>query len=152
MSDEGVSALRPRGVPWWGARVRRGLTRPSAWLELGRFAIVGGSGYVVNLAVFSAALGLGAHYRAAATLAFLVAVANNFFWHRRWTFAVRHGRRTRQGARFLTLSVAGFLFSLGVLSLLAGALDVPEVPAQAAAIVAWTPLSFIGNRLWTFEL
>jgi len=152
VSEEGVAALGSRDVPWWGARVGRGFKRLSAWLELGRFAVVGGSGYVVNLAVFSAAIAAGAHYTVAATAAFLVAVANNFHWHRRWTFAVRHGRRTRQGARFLTLSVAGFLFSLGVLSLLAGALGVPEVPAQAAAIVTWTPLNFIGNRLWTFEL
>jgi dolichol-phosphate mannosyltransferase len=132
--------------------VRRSLTRLSAWLELGRFAIVGGSGYIVNLAVFTVAVSAGAHYRVAATVAFLVAVGNNFFWHRRWTFAVRGGRRRRQGARFLTLSVAGFLVSLGVLSLLAGGLGVPEVPAQAVAIVAWTPLSFLCNRFWTFEL
>jgi dolichol-phosphate mannosyltransferase len=129
------------------------MRRPHNWLQLFKFCLVGGSGYVVNLAVFTVAVwAFGLHHLVAATLAFCVAVANNFLWHRHWTFAVRHGRRRRQGARFLTLSVLGFLVSLAVLSVLAGVLGVPELPAQAAAIVTWTPVSFVANRLWTFEL
>ena len=30
-------------------------------------------------------------------------------------------------------------------------LGVAEVPAQAIAIVAATPLNFIGNKLWSFR-
>ncbi len=99
---------------------------------------------------FAAVFDFGAHYAVAATAAFLVAVTNIFVWHRRWTFSVRHGRRTRQGARFLTVSVAGYLFALGVLTILAGPAGLPEVPAQAAAIVTWLPFGFAGNGLWTF--
>ena len=31
------------------------------------------------------------------------------------------------------------------------ALGVSEVPAQAVAIAAATPLNFIGNKLWSFR-
>ena len=34
------------------ARVRQGLRQPHNWVQLSKFFAVGGSGYVVNLAVF----------------------------------------------------------------------------------------------------
>ena len=132
-------------------RVRLGLRKPAAWLQLVRFALVGSSGYVVNLAVFAALVrGTGADYRLGATGAFLVAVANNFVWNRRWTFRARGGRRRHQAARFLTVSVAAFLVGLGLLHAFVAGAGMDEVPAQALAIVLATPLSFVGNKLWSF--
>ena len=132
-------------------RVHAGLRRPANWLQLVRFGLVGASGYVVNLAVFTLLVhAAGVHYRAAALGAFLVAVANNFLWNRRWTFRARDGHAGFQAARFLTVSVAAFAFNLLMLELLIGLLDAPEVPAQALAILAATPLSFLGNKLWSF--
>jgi putative flippase GtrA len=132
-------------------RVRRGLRQPRSWLQLARFATVGASGYVVNLATFALLVtSTGVHYRVAAVGAFLVAVTNNFFWNRRWTFRIGHGRRSRQAMRFGVVSMAAFLFNLAVLSALVDGLGVAELPAQAIAIVVATPLSFIGNKLWTF--
>ena len=132
-------------------RVGAGLRRPANWLQLVRFALVGASGYVVNLAVFALLVhGAGLHYLLAATGAFLVAVANNFLWNRRWTFAAAGGHAGSQAARFLTVSVMAFAFNLAVLELLAGTARMPEVPAQATAVIAATPLSFVGNKLWSF--
>lgn len=132
-------------------RVRAGLSQPHNWLQLVRFAAVGGSGYVVNLATFALLVhAANLDYRLAATGAFLVAVTNNFLWNRRWTFRARAGHRNTQAARFLTVSVVAFGFNLAILWLLHGHLGVAEVPAQAVAIVAATPLSFIGNKLWSF--
>lgn len=132
-------------------RVRAGLRKPHNWLQLIRFAAVGASGYVVNLATFTVLVhAFGLDYRLAATGAFLVAVTNNFWWNRRWTFQARAGHRGWQAARFLTVSLLAFGFNLLFLWLLVERLGVPEVPAQAAAIVAATPLSFVGNKLWSF--
>ncbi len=133
------------------ARVGHGLRHRANWLQLVRFATVGASGYAVNLAVFATLLhGFGAHYRLAATGAFVVAVANNFLWNRHWTFRARHGHAGFQAMRFLAVSLGAFAFNLLVLELLVAGLDAPEVPAQAVAIVAATPLSFLGNKLWSF--
>lgn len=132
-------------------RVRSAARRPAAWWQLVRFALVGASGYVVNLAVFALALeGAGVPYPAAATLAFLVAVSNNFLWHRRWTFRAGDTQARHQVTRFLTVSVAAFAGGLLLLAALVELLGVAEVPAQAVAIVAVTPLSFVANKLWTF--
>jgi putative flippase GtrA len=132
-------------------RVRHGLRRTHNWFQLVRFACVGASGYVVNLAVFATAVHVaGLDYRLAATVAFLVAVTNNFVWNRQWTFRAHDGHAGFQAARFFTVSVAAFFFNLLALQLLVGTAGLPEVPAQAIAIVVATPVSFAGNKLWSF--
>ena len=130
----------------------RALRDPRHWYQLLRFCAVGGSGYVVNLAVFSVFIGFGTGHREAAVAAFLVAVTNNFFWNRRWTFADQRGRHAGfQALRFVAVSLVAFFFSLLLLELLISVGNVPELAAQAIAIVAATPLSFVGNRLWSFR-
>ena len=84
-------------------------------------------------------------------LAFLVSVANNFWWNRHWTFDARDGHAGFQAARFFNVSAVAFLFSYGVLLLLVEDADLPKVLAQAIAIVTATPLSFLGQKLWSFR-
>ena len=133
-------------------RVRTALRHPANWLQLIRFGAVGASGYIVNLAVFSAAVhGAGFSYGAAATMAFVVALANNFVWNRAWTFRAGDGHAGFQAARFVVVSLVAFGFSLVLLFTLVELAGVQKVPAQAIAIVAATPLSFLGNKLWSFK-
>src|ERR671922_780530 len=134
-------------------RVRSGLRRPHNWVQLVKFCLVGGSGYVVNLSTFAICVELlGIHHLVAATAAFVVAVTNNFWWNRHWTFRAHRGRATFQAARFFAVSVAAFLFAAGVLELLVSVVGVPALPAQALSIVAATPLNFIGNKMWSFAI
>jgi putative flippase GtrA len=133
------------------ARVREGLTRRANWLALVRFSLVGASGYAINIAVFALCVhGFGVEYHVAATIAFAVAVSNNFAWNRRWTFDARDGHAGFQAARFLVVSLVGFGLSLAVLELLVAGAGAPKVPAQALAIAVVTPFSFLGNKLWSF--
>jgi putative flippase GtrA len=107
---------------------------------------------VVNLAVFQLAYASGAGHVAAATVAFLVAVATNFALNRRWTFA--HAATTRkrvQAPRFLAVSVAAFSVGLGILEVLVEVGNVPALAAQACSILVATPLNFAGQKLWSFR-
>jgi putative flippase GtrA len=134
-------------------RVRAGLRRPHNWLQLMKFCGVGASGYVVNLCVFTVCVEVfDLHHLIAATAAFAVAVTNNFWWNRHWTFRARGGHAGFQAARFFTVSVAAFLFAAAVLELLVSVVGVAEVPAQAISIVVATPLNFIGNKMWSFRI
>jgi putative flippase GtrA len=134
-------------------RVRAGLRKPHNWVQLVKFCAVGASGYVVNLTVFAVCVeGFDLHHLAAATVAFVVAVLNNFWWNRHWTFRARSGHAGFQAARFFTVSVAAFLFAASILELLVSVAELPELPAQAISIVAATPLNFIGNKMWSFAL
>jgi len=115
-------------------------------------ALVGASGYIVNLAVFALCVHvLGIDYRVAAAIAFLAAVTNNFIWNRQWTFRAHDGHAGFQAARFFVVSLLAFGFNLLVLELLVSSAGMAEVPAQAIAIAAATPLNFVGNKLWSFR-
>ncbi|HEY7121397.1 MAG TPA: GtrA family protein [Solirubrobacterales bacterium] len=132
-------------------RVGRGTLKPGNWIQLLQFGLVGGSGYVVNLAVFAVLNGpLSIHYIAAAILAFCVAVTNNFWWNRHWTFDAKHGHAGFQAARFFTVSVLALVINLIALKLLVNG-GVTELPAQAIAVAIAMPFNFIGNKLWTFD-
>src|SRR5919201_2197210 len=146
-TDEGVAAAPMRAH----VRLRHGLRKPHNWVQLGKFCAVGGTGYAINIGVFALlAVPLHVHHLVAATLAFLVAVLNNFWWNRHWTFAARDGHAGFQAMRFFTVSVLAFLFSLGLLELLIGGFGAPKVAAQAISIAAATPLNFLGNKMWSF--
>jgi putative flippase GtrA len=132
-------------------RFRDGVRQTQNWIQLVRFAAVGASGYVVNLAVFAACVHLiGIDYRLASVAAFIVSVANNFWLNRHWTFDAREQHPAHQGARFFAVSLVVFGFTYAILVALVGA-GMVKVLAQAIAIVTGTPLSFIGQKLWSFR-
>jgi putative flippase GtrA len=133
-------------------RVRHGLRKPANWVQLGKFLLVGLSGYIVNLAVFTFSLEvLSVHHVAAATIAFGVAVMNNFWWNRHWTFAAGDGHAGFQAARFFTVSVTAFLCQVAILELLVTGPDMAKVLAQAISLALATPVNFVGNKMWSFR-
>jgi dolichol-phosphate mannosyltransferase len=150
---EELDLVVTRGPHPMHVRVRAGLRKSKNWRQLAKFCIVGGSGYVVNLCVFALCVGpFGTHHLLAATIAFVAGVTNNFWWNRHWTFRAKAGRADSQASRFFAVSVVAFLFALAVLELLVSVMDMAELPAQAIAIVAATPLNFVGNKMWSFAI
>jgi dolichol-phosphate mannosyltransferase len=134
-------------------RLLDGMRRPANWIQLMRFGLVGASGFVVNLAVYALCVhALGVPYQGAAVLAWLVAVTNNFLVNRHWTFDATAGRIHFQAIRFFLVSLVAFGFNLLLLTLFVETAGMAKVPAQAIAVVASTPLNFIGNKLWSFRV
>jgi putative flippase GtrA len=132
-------------------RLCAGLGRTHNWLQLVRFGAVGATGYVVNLAVFAACVHLiGIDYHLSAVIAWAVSVLNNFWLNRHWTFDAKQDHPVRQAVRFFAVSLVAFGFTYVVLVLLVDA-GLMKVAAQAIAIAAGTPLSFIGQKLWSFR-
>jgi putative flippase GtrA len=148
-------APEPAPLPGVMRRIGLGTRRPENWLQLVRFATVGGTGYVINLLVFALLTELLAvHHFAAAVCAFVVAVTNNFLLNRVWTFRSQGARDHHAGfqaARFFTVSLAGLGVNLVILALLVDLAGMRELPAQAIAVAAATPVNFIGNKMWTFR-
>ena len=133
------------------ARTRGALGRRHNWFQLAKFCAVGASGYVVNLVVYTLLLkGAGLHYLGAAVGSFFVAVSNNYWWNRHWTFRSDRGHFAYQGMRFLVVSLFALAANLVVLRVLV-ALGLGKILAQAIAIVLVTPINFVGNKLWSFR-
>ena len=80
-------------------RIGAAARRPDSWWQLCKFGLVGASGYLINLAVFSVLSGsFGLHHLLAAVGAFCVALANNFLWNRHWTFEPGDGASRLPGS------------------------------------------------------
>jgi putative flippase GtrA len=135
------------------ARVRHGVRKPHNWLQLFRFGAVGASGYVVNLAVFALCVhALALDYRLAFVVAFVISVANNFWWNRHWTFGAKGSHQILvQGTRFFAVSMLAQGFAYVLLVALVSGPGLAKVVAQAIAVAAATPLSFLGQKLWSFR-
>jgi putative flippase GtrA len=131
------------------ARASQALRSPHNWIQLAKFGAVGAVGYVVNLAVYAALLGIGAHK--AAVVSFVVSAANNYWWNRHWTFANQRGHFAYQGARFFAVSVVALGVNQLWLLVFLDWLGWGKITSQAVAIVLVTPLNFIGNKLWSFR-
>jgi putative flippase GtrA len=141
------AAVRARGH---ARRFHLAARRPANWMEVLRYCVVGGTGYVVNLVAFLIA-DRSMTYTLAFSLAFVLAATSNFVWNRVWTFRVRHGVPHHQYVRFLTVSAMALCLDLAVLRALVEAGGMAKVSAAALAILVATPVSFLGNKLWTFQ-
>jgi putative flippase GtrA len=134
-------------------RLRLGVRRTHNWLQLLRFAAVGASGYLVNLAVFAACVHLfSIDYRVSSAIAFVVSVVNNFWFNRHWTFSAKEAHPMHQGLKFFAVSLVAYGFTYVVLVALVDGTGMMKVLAQAIAVAAAMPLSFIGQKLWSFKV
>jgi putative flippase GtrA len=146
-----------RGRQWWATLEAFLATSPRLRRFSGgflRYAVVGASGVLVNLAAFTGAAALTGMappwvFMASGT-AFGVALAWNFTWNFRWTFA---GRRSRPLVVHLGLYAILQLVSLGVsLAVLAAviALGGSALIGQLAGVLASSVWGFAANARWNF--
>jgi dolichol-phosphate mannosyltransferase len=133
------------------SRVNRALRKRQNWEQLVKFCVVGATGYVVNLAVYTLLVRRAhIHYIPAAAASFAVAVTNNYTWNRLWTFSHQRGHVAYQGLRFLVVSVVTLGANIALLRLFVH-LGLDKITSQAIAVVLVTPLNFVGNKLWSFR-
>ena len=127
-----------------------------------KFALIGGIGTIINLAIFWALLEMGnVEYHVAAAIAFVVADTNNFIWNRWWTFRSKEKPATRY-VQFLVISLIGLGLNQAFLTVLVdhvmpgiGVLrdraSFYKVVSQAIAIFIVSLYNFAANSLWTFR-
>jgi dolichol-phosphate mannosyltransferase len=143
-----VAERPPIGRLWHGMR------KPANWVQLIQFGVVGASGFIVNSIVYIFLLRkVGMHYLPSAFFAFCVAVLNNFTWNRLWTF--KHKKDSShaafQAARFLCVSTVAFACNALLLTLFIEEFAMGKVVAQLIAVTLVMPISFLGNKLWSFR-
>lgn len=139
---------------------RRRLDSWPPWLrQFVKFALVGGSGTLVNLAVFS--LIIYVYVKMAGTrpliveqiasgVAFCVAVISNFIFNRRWTF--RHtGPVIPHFGRFFLVSCVGLALNIFCYTALHEWGGLGEHLSELLAIACVMPLNFLGSKFWAFR-
>lgn len=118
-----------------------------------KFGIVGGSGLIVNLLVFTIAQKLDGHpkehYYTLFTIGFLSGGVSNYFLNRVWTFRST-GHAGKEGLQFLSVSVLALLVGLATSALVSpvfGKGHITWFVATCAGIV----INFFVNKYWTFR-
>ncbi|MCW2972968.1 MAG: glycosyltransferase [Thermoleophilia bacterium] len=115
-----------------------------------KFLMVGAVGYVINLAVFAGLTEAALAYAAAAAISYLLSNSVMFLGNRYWTFARRGPGLLRQYVRYLMVGLLVLASNLALLALLVELTPLDELPAQAIALLAVTPVAFLANQRWTF--
>jgi len=127
----------------------------SIFHRLGKFALVGGVGIVVQLAALQGLTAAGCQYLWATGLAVEAAVLHNFLWHQRFTWRNRGGHRVGETAfrllRFhLSNGAISILGSLLLMRWLVGELRLNVLIANMVTITACSAGNFMASDRWVF--
>jgi putative flippase GtrA len=116
-----------------------------------RFAAVGLFGYALNLVLFALMVGpAGWDHRVAAAASTSLALCSNFVLNRVWTFDADHTHAGVQAWKFAVVSAVAVAVNVVGILLLVDVLGVPKLAGEAIAVCCQAPVSYVGNRLWTF--
>jgi len=119
-----------------------------------KFALVGISGVVVNLGVFTALLAAGVNKFAASPIAIEVSIITNFLLNNFWTFRWRKttAKVRVKGIKFNIVSILALAFSFG--TFVALSLLFPTIDPRIHQIIGIIPATFVNyflNSYWTFR-
>ena len=120
--------------------------------RLVKFICVGCGGTAFALALFALFHEVGGlDYRVSAALGVGLSFAANFFVNRRWTFEAHGAQMGPQAIRFAMVSTAATVVNVILVHVLHESAGIAEFPAEAIAVISATPVSYLGNRWWTFR-
>ena len=120
-----------------------------------KFGIVGASGTIVNLVIFTVLQRIvpdhsaGLQYSVIYSISFLSGGVSNYFFNRIWTFRST-GHAGKEGVQFLSVSVLALLVGLGVSALLGPYLGHGH-RLWFVATCAGIFVNFFVNKYWTFR-
>lgn len=122
------------------------------FLPFFKYCVVGTSGTFVDFAsLFVMVEYLGVNVYVGATLAFLLAVVNNFTFNKIWTFKNKAKTYRKLFIKFLLVSCVGLLITLSFMFFFVNILGIWYMLAKiltAPFVLTW---NFLGNKYWTFK-
>lgn len=117
-----------------------------------KFAVVGCSNTVINLAVYYLCLHLGIHYIFAYTLGFLVSVCNAFYWNNKYVFKNKQEKSLIKAfAKVIASYGLSFFISIVLMGIFVGRLGISTYIAPLLKMAITIPLNFILNKTWAFR-
>ncbi|MGB6129984.1 MAG: GtrA family protein [Psychrilyobacter sp.] len=137
-----------------------------------KFGLVGASGVIVNMLIYTSLITLDVNYLMAATIAFLFAVSSNFYLNFIWTFKGKGEGKSikKKYLHFFIISLLNFIVNLLILKITVEFLSVNELTydiikkyagsnpdkvikiiAQMIGIGVATFFNFFGNYFITFR-
>jgi len=116
-----------------------------------RYLIVGGSGYVLAIAVYALLIAIGTPPYPAVVAIFVLNGLYNFVMMRIWAFPSSGRRAHGDLLRFCVVAAGSLVINYASFALLYSLLGLPAVVAQGLAIAIAAPFGFLANRAWSFS-
>lgn len=120
-------------------------------VQLVRYVLVAGCGYLLAMMIYAAELVLGVPPYPSIIVAFVANGVFNFVAVRRWAFPTSGRKPASEFSRFCTVALCSLLINYGSFAVLYSILGLPPILAQALAIAIAAPFGFLANRLWSFR-
>ena len=130
---------------WWHKQMIK-------YQQFFKFCVVGTMGAIIDIAgLYILVEFVGVYYLLAATMSFIVAVINNYFLNKHWTFRNKSENNAKQFIGFLLVSIVGLLINLGAIYALTEWLVIWYLLSKAIASIIVLFWNFFMNKYVTFK-
>lgn len=118
-----------------------------------KFATIGTIGTAIHIIIlYTLTEFAGVYYMISAVAAFLVALTNNFFMNKFWTFKeTSKGKHIKRYATFLVVATIAFLVNITILYTITELFNVHYLISQVIAIAISLWINFFGSKKWAFK-
>lgn len=117
-----------------------------------KFAIVGCSNTLINLATYYFLIYMGMHYMPAYTLAFLISVCNAFCWNNKYVFKNKQEKNVYKAfIKVFSSYGLSYLLSLALMGVMVEILNISSYIAPIFKMVITIPMNFALNKVWAFR-
>lgn len=121
--------------------------------QLIKYSIVGISGTLVDLITLFILFDVfKVNLYISVTIAFLLAVLNNYIFNKSWTFQIKTNKNKKFFIKFLSVSIIGLILSLflmHVFTFILGFWYLLSKILTSSIVIAW---NFLANKYWTFKI
>jgi putative flippase GtrA len=117
-----------------------------------KFVLVGAAGYAVNLAAFALLYAAGVAYLATSIVSYFFANSLMYLGNRYFTFGLGHQGFWGAYLRYVGVGVVVAGLNAALLALLVEVGALHATLAQAISLLALTPIAFVLNKRWTFQI
>ncbi len=121
------------------------------WHRLIKFAIVGGSSFVIDFGFYFVFTRF-AHipYIASRTMSIALAFIWNFLLNRQWTFQARSGKMSHQAARFLVVMTITSFLNLLLMRLGVSRWHLNDLLVLVVVSILIMGINFTAHHLWSY--
>lgn len=115
-----------------------------------RFGIIGAFNTLLALGIYELFVYLGLAPQLSNFIAFIISVANAYFWNRKWVFQTKNVDNNAI-LRFFALYGATYLISAALLLLWLDVLHINKYIAPILSLFITIPTNFLFSKLWVFK-
>lgn len=115
-----------------------------------KFSLIGILNTLITIISYISLVNIGMNYLMANCFAYLIGVANSYYWNKNWVFEFKN-KELSLFFKFLTVNLIVLTFNTISLFILVDKLFINKFISQFCSIGVGMIMNFFLNKLWTFN-